>query len=74
MEEKTYTTREVADQIGVSHQTLHSWVDSGRLPAPKLVLVGKNSIRLWVKADIQRARKLKGTLKRGPKPKKEGAQ
>ena len=70
MEAKTYTTSEVAGKIGVSHQTLHSWIESGRIPAPKLIIVGKNSIRLWKKADIERARKFKGTLKRGPKPKR----
>jgi excisionase family DNA binding protein len=69
MEEKTYTTSEVAERIGVSHQTLHDWIDSGRIPAPKLIKVGKNSIRIWTKADVERARKFKGTLKRGPKPK-----
>jgi excisionase family DNA binding protein len=70
MEEKTYTTSEVAERIGVSHQTLHDWIDASRIPAPKLIKVGKNSVRLWTKTDIERARKFKGTLKRGPKPKK----
>jgi excisionase family DNA binding protein len=70
MEDRTYTTSQVADKVGVSHQTLHDWIDSGRIPAPKLIKVGKNSIRLWKKTDIERARKFKGTLKRGPKPRK----
>ena len=65
MEEKTYTTKEVAGKVGVSYQTLHNWINVGRIPAPKLIKVGKKSICLWTNADIQRVRKLKGTLKIG---------
>ena len=67
MDEKTYTTSEVADKIGVSYQSLHNWVNSNLIRAPKMVNVGKNSIYLWTKSDIERARKVKGTLKKGPK-------
>jgi excisionase family DNA binding protein len=70
MEERNYTTGEVAEKIGVSHQTLRDWIDDGKIPAPKLIKVGKSSIRVWAKTDIENARKFKGTSKRGPKPKR----
>ena len=70
MDEKTYSTGEVAAKVGVSRQTLFTWIEKGQVAAPKPIAVGKNSIRLWTKADIERVRKFKGTLKRGPKPKK----
>jgi len=68
---KTYTTKEAAGKVGVSYQTLHNWVNRGQIPAPRLINVGRNSIYLWTKADVERARKLKGTLKPGPEPKKD---
>jgi DNA-binding transcriptional MerR regulator len=71
VDEKTYTTTEAAAKIGVSYQTLHNWVNSNLVPAPKMVNVGRNSIYLWTKADVERARKLKGTLKAGRKAKEK---
>jgi excisionase family DNA binding protein len=70
MEEKTYTTKEVASRVGVSYQTLHNWIDAKRIPAPRSVRVGKKSILLWAKADMERAQKLRGTLKAGRTKKK----
>lgn len=66
---RSYSTGDAAKKIGVSRQTLQAWIDSENIPMPKLEKVGRISIRLWTEADIERARKFKGTLKRGPKPK-----
>lgn len=71
MDEKTYTTKEAAAKVGVSYQTLHNWVNRGRIPAPKLINVGQKSIYLWTKANIERARNFKGTLKMGRRPKEK---
>ena len=71
MNGKNYTTTEAAAKIGVSRQTLHSWIAGGKVVAPKPLAVGKNSIRLWTKTDIDEARKFKGTLKPGPQSKKK---
>jgi excisionase family DNA binding protein len=69
MERKAYSTEEAAEQIGVSRQTLFTWIGKGFIAIPKAMAVGKTLIRLWTKTDIERARKFKGTLKRGPKAK-----
>lgn len=56
--------------IGVSYITLFRWVSGGIIrPSVAVPMDGKTLWR-WTKADIERARKIKATRKRGPKPKK----
>lgn len=69
MNGKSYTTTEAAAKIGISRQTLHSWIEGGMVVAPRPLAVGKKIIRLWTKAHIDEARKFKGTLKPGPRSK-----
>jgi excisionase family DNA binding protein len=65
METKTYTTAETAKKIGVSRQALYLWIDAGKIEAPKSIKLGQRSMRLWTKADIEKVRKFKGSLKSG---------
>ena len=69
MKSRTYTTYEAAARIGVSRQTVYMWIRRGEIVAPELIRVGKSFIRVWTLADIEHAKKFKGTLKTGPKPK-----
>jgi DNA-binding transcriptional MerR regulator len=71
MGKATHSSGEVAKEIGVSIQTLHDWMKSGHISTAKSIAVGKKSILLWTKADIKKARKFKGTLKKGRRPKKK---
>jgi excisionase family DNA binding protein len=71
MAKKTYTSAEAAARIGISRQTLYSWIEEGMVQAPKPIQLGRASIRLWAVADIDRVRKFKGTLKPG-RPKRRG--
>jgi len=72
MDTKAYTTTEVAAKVGVSRQTLYTWIESGRIDAPKPIRLGNRSMRLWTKADIERVGKFKGTLPMGrPRKKKK---
>jgi excisionase family DNA binding protein len=66
-----FTTKQAAAKIGVSRQTLYSWIASGLVPAPKPIPVGAGSIRLWTQADVELAAKGKGKLKRGPVAKRK---
>lgn len=68
--ERFFTTKQAAKKIGVSRQTLYSWIDAGVISAPELIRAGLASMRLWTQADINTAAKAKGKLKRGPKEKK----
>jgi DNA-binding transcriptional MerR regulator len=68
-EMKGYTTAQAAEIVGVSKNTLLQWLYSGLLEEPKRSRVAGVQWRIWSEADIARARKVKGTTKRGPKPK-----
>jgi excisionase family DNA binding protein len=67
MAAKTYTTREAAKALGVSPQTLYTWIERRQIDAPSPISLGRSTIRIWTAADIGRARKFKGRLKPGPK-------
>jgi excisionase family DNA binding protein len=69
--ERFFTTAQAAKRIGVSRQTLYSWIDAGLIHAPELIRAGRASLRLWTQADIDLAAKAKGKLRRGPKPKRQ---
>lgn len=70
MDKNKYTTPEAAKLIGVSRQTLQAWIKGRFIETPELGKVANLSVRLWSKADIQRAKRFKGTLRRGPEVKK----
>jgi excisionase family DNA binding protein len=59
MTPKTFSTGEAAEQIGVSRQTLQTWLAAGKIEGPKPIEVGGMTVRLWTTADIARARKFK---------------
>ena len=70
MSPKLLSTVEVAHEIDVARATLQYWIKEGKITAPKTRLRNGVAVRLWAAADIEKARKLKGTLRRGPEPKK----
>jgi excisionase family DNA binding protein len=70
MSPKLYTTDKAAEAIGISRQTLQSWIKAEKITAPGPTLDGARSRRLWTKSDIDRVKKFKGTLKPGPRSKK----
>jgi len=61
-----FSTKQVAAKIGISRQTLYSWIESGIIDAPAVIRPG---VRLWTEDDIANAAKAKGKLRRGPKRK-----
>jgi len=66
--QKLYTTVEVSRMTKIPRATLQYWISTRKLSAPKVSLVNGRAARLWNEAQIEKARKLKGTLKKGPKP------
>jgi predicted site-specific integrase-resolvase len=60
----------VADEVGVSRATLQYWIKEGKISAPKTKLRNGVAVRLWNAKGVEKARNLKGTLKRGPDQKK----
>jgi excisionase family DNA binding protein len=65
---KLFSTGEAASKIGISRQTLYSWIELGLIDAPKPLRAG---VRLWTASQIASAAKAKGKLKRGPVPKRK---
>jgi DNA-binding transcriptional MerR regulator len=70
MSRRRYTTVEVAREANVPRATLQFWIASGKISAPEVKLVDGKAVRFWSDADLGRIRKLKGTLKPGPDPRK----
>jgi len=52
-------TQQAARAIGISVMTLHRWIVTKRLDAPKLRICAGRAVRLWGNADLARLRKLK---------------
>jgi DNA-binding transcriptional MerR regulator len=67
MSRKLYSTVEVAKAAGVVRATVQHWIKTGKISAPAVRLVGGRAARLWTLAQTERVRRLKGTLKPGPK-------
>lgn len=65
MDQKTYTTREAAEKIGITRQGLYLWIRDGKVKAPKARRIGRSTMRFWTAAEITEARKLKGKFKLG---------
>jgi excisionase family DNA binding protein len=65
-----YSTAEAAKKLGVTKRTLLEWIYRGVLKGPKQFRVMGTLWRIWNDSDLRRARKVKSTMKRGPKPKK----
>jgi excisionase family DNA binding protein len=70
MSPKTFTTSQAAKQIGVSRQTLQSWIAAAKIDVPALIGEGNATLRLWTKADIEKAKKFRGALRPG-RPRKK---
>lgn len=55
---KLYTTREVAQTVGVSRATVQEWISTGQIEAPKLPMPGLG-VRLWSKDDVEQVKAYK---------------
>jgi hypothetical protein len=52
---------------GIPRATLQAWMHTKKIAQPRLTIRNGRAVRLWNKAQIEKARELKGTLKPGPK-------
>lgn len=52
-----FTTREVADLIGISHTRIHQLEQDGKLPAPRTKMKGSVSARIYNLQEIEHIRK-----------------
>lgn len=63
----TYTTAEAAAKIGISRQTLQTWIAARKLTAPEPTKVGELKVRLWSESDIERGRQFLNPRRPGPR-------
>jgi len=64
---KTFSTREAARKLGLDVATLSRHISIGKVPAPKMVEVGKVRLHVWTEDDVERVRKLLPKIKNGRK-------
>jgi predicted site-specific integrase-resolvase len=70
--QKTYSTAQAARRIGVGFRTLNRWLELGKIrPSRGVSYGGGRTLWLWTDADIAKGRKIKATLKPGPKARKK---
>lgn len=77
-----YSTREAAKKLGITEAALSRYIKAKKVPAPKIVQIGRTKLHSWSEADIEHLRKLLPKIKNGrktryqkqkkqPKPKKK---
>jgi excisionase family DNA binding protein len=59
MRSKTYTTAEAAKAVGISRQTIQTWIKNGWVKPPKMRLLNRVGGRLWTQSDLERLRRVK---------------
>jgi excisionase family DNA binding protein len=55
---RRYSTDEVAEMLDIQRPNLQRLIRQKRIPFPPLEQVGRLKIRLWTKADVEKARKV----------------
>lgn len=64
---KTFSTRQVAKQLGITHVTLIRYITEKKIPAPKSVTSGGMTIHLWTDEEVEHVRKLLPKIANGRK-------
>jgi excisionase family DNA binding protein len=74
MDEVFLSTRQAAKRAGISHQTLYTWMERGRVQAPRPLLVGRRRVRLWTARDVRKLAELRKLIYRENegRPRKDG--
>ena len=65
------STAQAAKLIGVSKSTLLRWLSEGSMGEPQRISVAGVPWRVWAENDIVEARRVKATMRPGPKSKKK---
>ena len=75
MSPRTYTTREAAEDLGITRATLQEWIAAGKVKnLPKLWVKKGLAVRVWTREDVARLRRVKEIIYRkgrGRKKKKK---
>jgi excisionase family DNA binding protein len=64
---KPYSTRQAADQLGISLPTLNRYIAEKGIPVPAVTELAGMRVRVWSDADIEKVRKLLPKIANGRK-------
>jgi len=64
---KVYSTRVVAERLGIHFTTLAQYVAVGKVPRPSMVATGRTTTHLWTEEEIEAVRKLLPKIANGRK-------
>jgi hypothetical protein len=65
----TFSTQQAAKKMGVSFRTLNRWLALELIrPSVAVPIGGRRTLWRWTDADIAKGRRVKATVKPGPKP------
>ncbi len=56
---KTYSTKQVAQMLGIDRATLRRWLLSGKIREPRRIKNGGINARVWTARNVERVRKWK---------------
>lgn len=62
-----YSTREAAKKLGITEAALSRYIKAKKVPAPKIVQIGRMKLHAWSEADIERLRKILPKIANGRK-------
>ena len=63
----TYSTRQAATELGLSHVALAHYIKTGKIPEPQIIKVGGRNIHVWTAQEIEHARQLLPKIANGRK-------
>lgn len=64
---KPYSTRQAAQQLGISFPTLNRYIGAKKIPVPSVMELGTARVRLWTDQDIDRVREILPKIANGRK-------
>lgn len=63
----TFSTREAAQKLGITHAALSKYISAKKVPAPRTVTSGGMTIHLWTEMEIEKVRRLLPKIANGRK-------
>jgi predicted DNA-binding transcriptional regulator AlpA len=68
-----YSTREAAKKLGLTAMALSRYIKLKKIPAPKIVQIGRMRMHSWSESDIERVRLLLPKIANGRKTRHQKA-
>jgi predicted transcriptional regulator len=63
----SFSTRQAAQDLGITHAALSKYLKAGKIPAPKMITSGGMTLHLWTQEEIERVREILPKIANGRK-------